>query len=306
MRLYEISSRDSITQNCVALMTENASVLRFGHFYPIIGSADTPRKNASATGGQFRAINDSYPTNQVAPVFGSVSLKIYGSKLEVDKAYERRGKDIPSERARQLNNFMQELGKNFQYEFFNGKTSTNVKSFNGVRALVPSAQIIMADESGLLIPLGISDAARTTQQKLLEKLRLLINKVNKPDALFMNEEVLSRITTIAAEYIQYTKDDFGNYVPTFAGVPLIPAGYSADGTQVLPQNELFGEYNNASSIIAIKFGEEADLTMATSTGLVIDDLGLVGNHYVYSVEMDADLALLNNKALGMLTGIVLE
>lgn len=307
MRLYEISSRDTLTQNCVALLTAKASILKYAHFYGITGNSDMPRKNATATGGQFRALNDNYADNTVNPQFGSVNLKIFGDKVMVDKAHERRGKDIPSERLRQLDNFCENLGKNFQHEFFNGNVNLNNKSFNGLNSVIPGSQIIYGSDEGLVIPLGNSDAAKTAQQVFIEKLRNLIAKLDgKPDVIYMNEDVLSRLTSIAAEYLIWQKDDFGTLIPTFAGIPLEAGGYNAAGNLIIPANETIGEYSNASTISAVRFGEEKDLTLATSTGVVVDDLGLVGNHYTHVVELDADLGLLNPKAAAQLKGIVLQ
>jgi hypothetical protein len=307
MKLNEISSQDIKTSAFIKSMKKYSTILDYAEFYRIIGNSDMPRKKASAAGGQFRAINDNWVSNQVSPLFGSVNLKIFGDKVEVDKAHERRAGDINSERARQLINFAEEFGKNFQNEFFNGKTNSNVKSWNGLVSIIPAQQVIVADESGLLVQAGNSDAAALSKQKLLEKLRKLITMVDGgAEVLYMNEDVWTRLTTIAAEYISWEKNDFGNMISYFGGVPIRSGGYNSSGSLVIPANELFGEFNTATTVYAMRFGEKKDLTIGTSNGLNIDDLGLVNNHYVDNVELDADLCLLNNRAVAALKGIVIE
>jgi len=307
MKLSEISKSDVKTATFIANMKKYSTILDYAEFYPVIGNSDSPRKKASATGGQFRAINDNWVSNQINPLFGSVNLKIFGDKVEVDKAHERRAADIASERARQLINFAEEFGKNFQNEFFNGKTNSNVKSWNGLVSIIPSQQVVVADESGLLVITGNSDAAAQSKQKFLEKLRKLITMVDGgAQVLYMNEDVWSRLTTIAAEYITWEKSDFGTAIPYFGGVPIRSGGYNSSGSLVIPANELFGEYNTATTVYAMRFGEKKDLTIGTSNGLNIDDMGLVGNHYVDNVELDADLCLLNNRAVAALKGIIIE
>lgn len=307
MKLFEISPNDTLTQNCVALVSEKASILKYAEFYGIIGNSDMPRKNATASGGQFRALNDNYAANTVNPQYGQVNLKIFGDKIMVDKAHERRGKDIASERLRQLDGFCENLGRNIQFEFFNGNVNLNNKSWNGLSTIIPSSQIIYGSDEGLVIPLGNSDAAKTAQQQFIEKMRNLISKIDgKPDVIYMNEDVYSRLTSIASEYLVWQKDEFGILMPFFAGIPLEAGGYTSSGSLIIPANEMIGEYSNASTITALKFGEEKDLTIGTSTGLVVSDEGLVGNHYIHSVELDADIALLNTKAVAQLKGIVLQ
>ncbi len=306
MKLSQVSSQDVKTLTFIKNMNKYSTILEYAEFYKIVGNSDMPRKKATALGGQFRAINDNYNTNMVSPQFGVVNLKIFGDKVEVDKAHERRAGDIKGERARQLINFAEEFGKNFQNEFFNGKTSVNSKSWNGLVSLIPSQQVIMAAEGGMPVKAGNSDEAAQSKQQFLEKLRKLITMVDGgAQVLYMNEDVWTRLTTIAAEYINWQKNDFGTLIPYFSGIPIRSGGYNAAGGLIIPSNELIGDYSNATTIYAMRFGEKKDLTIGTSNGLNIDDMYLVGNHYVDNVELDADLCLLNNRAVAALKGIVI-
>ncbi len=306
MKLNEVSKNDVKTNSFINSMTKYSSILEYAEFYKIVGNSDMPRKKATAAGGQFRALNDNWAGNTVNPQFGSVNLKIFGDKVEIDKAHERRAGDIPSERARQLINFAEEFGKNFQHEFFNGNANLNNKSWNGLNTIIPGSQVIYGADEGLLIEMGNSNDAKLSQQKFIESLRKLISKVDGgAQVLYMNEDAWTRLTTIAAEYINWQKNDFGLLIPFFGGIPIRTGGYNAAGNLIIPANETIGEYSNATSIYAVRFGEKKDLTIGTSNGLNIDDLGLVGNHYTDNVELDADLCLLNTRAVAVLKGIVI-
>lgn len=307
MKLNEISKKDIKTAAFIRNMKKYCTILEYAEFYQIIGNSDMPRKKASASGGQFRAVNDNYPTNVTNPIFGSVNLKIFGDQVSVDKAHERRAFDIRSERTRQLINFAEEFGKNFQYEFFNAKSSGNYKAWNGLASIIPSSQVLIANNDGLVVQMGNSDQAALSKQLFLEKLRRLITMVDGgAQVLYMNEDVWTRLTTIAADYINWQANEFGTMIPYFGGVPIRAGGYSSNGNLVIPANEPFGEFNNATTIYAIRFGEKKDLTLATSNGLNVDDLGLVGNHYVDNIELDSDLCLLNNRAVAALKGIIIN
>ncbi len=306
MKLHQVSNSDVKTTSFINSMMKYSSILEYAEFYKIVGNSDMPRKKAAAGGGQFRALNDNWESNITNPQFASLNLKIFGDKIEIDKAHERRAGDIPSERARQLLNFAEEFGKNFQNEFFNGNNAVNSKSWNGLATLVPNTQIIYGSEEGLLVEMGNSNSAKLSQQKFIEGLRKLISKIDGgAQVLYMNEDAWTRLTSIAAEYINWQKNDFGVLVPHFSGVPIRSGGYNTAGNLIIPANESIGTYTTATSIYAVRFGEKKDLTIGTSNGLNIDDLGLVGNHYTDNVELDADLCLLNNRAVAVLKGVVI-
>lgn len=302
MKLQQISANDTITQQVVAQMISRATVLEFAEFYPIVGNADYARKAATASGGQFRALDSDYPSNIVSPAYANPVLKILGDKVQVDRAHERRGLDIASVRARELMSFASNLGKQFQYYFFNGVLSGT--QFNGLKAIVPAGQKITAATNGISVTLGNDNTAKTAQQNFLELLNQLIQKVDGgAQVLFMNARALSRLTTIAREFIQWLPNTFGQLMPYFNGIPIRDAGYDKTGALVIPQNETVGTSTDCTSIYAVRFGEGADLSIATNVGVEVKDLGLVGVHYVHSVEFDADLVLLNDLSVARLEGI---
>lgn len=302
MKLQQISANDTLTQQVVAQMISRATVLEFAEFYPIVGNADYARKAAAASGGQFRALDADYSDNQITPAYANPTLKILGDKVQVDRAHERRGLDVASVRARELMSFAKNLGKQFQYYFFNGAVSST--QFNGLKAIVPSGQKIVAATNGLSVTLGNDNTAKTAQQNFLELVNQLIQKIDGgAQALFMNAKALSRLTTIAREFIQWQANTFGQLIPYYNGVPVRDAGYDKNGSLVVPQNETVGTSSDCTSIYAVRFGEGSDLSIATNLGVEVKDLGLVGVHYTHSVEFDADLVLLNDLSVARLEGI---
>lgn len=302
MKLQQISANDTLTQQVVAQMISRATVLEFAEFYPIVGNADYARKAATASGGLFRALDTDYPANVITPAFANPTLKILGDKVQVDRAHERRGLDIASVRARELMNFAKNLGKQFQYYFFNGVVSGT--EFNGLKAIVPSGQVITAATNGLSVPLGNDTTSKTAQQKFLELLNQLIQKIDGgAQVLFMNANALSRLTTIAREFIQWQVNGFGMLMPYYNGIPIRDAGYDKTGSLVIPQTETVGTSTDCTSIYAVRFGEASDLSVATNIGVEVKDLGLVGVHYTHAVEFDVDLVLLNDLSVARLEGI---
>jgi len=302
MKLQEISSKDTLTQQVVARMIQYSTVLEFAEFYSITGNADYTRKAASATGGQFRALDSDYTTGPVTPAFANPTLKILGDRVLVDRAHERRGNDVASIRARELMSFAGNLGKQFQNYFFNG-TGTN-NQFSGLKLLVPGSQILSSGTNGHQIVLGNTNDAKKSQQQFLEFLDMLIQMIDGgAQVIFMNGYVLSRLTSIAREQIDFQKNEFGQPVPYYNGIPIRNAGFDKDGNLVLPFNETQGTSTDCTSIYAVRFGEAMDLTIATNIGVEVKDLGLVGVHYTHSVEFDVCPVVLNDKSVARLTGI---
>lgn len=302
MRLNELPNGE-LGSILVPGMMSTSNVLQLAEFYQFTGNSDTPRKKATATGGAYRAIDDTWADNKVSPQFGSVNLKIFGGKVQVDRAHIRRQEDLQNEIARQFENFAKDFGKNFQDEFFNGDPDVNANSWNGIRKLVPDAQKIVPTEVLEVVP-GNSNEAIASQQKFIEYIRQLIRKVDGgAQVIYMTESAHSRLTTIAAGFIRWEKNEFGMLIPYFDGVPVLTGGYDASGNLVIPENETVGEVTGTTTLLAMRFGEKIDLTVGTSVGIDTYNHGIVGNHFEWSVELDADLALLNNKALASLSRI---
>jgi len=297
-------SGDQITTTVVNAMLETSNILRVAEFYPIIGNADYKRKKSAATGGKFRELNSNYADNQINPEYANPALVIFGDQVQVDRAHERRGSDIPSVRAADLLVFARDLGREFQNKFFNGSKTVDSKEFNGLKTICPSGQKITADTNGLIVPLGNSDTNKTAQQKFLELLDSLIQSIDGgAQFLSMNGDMLSRLTRIAEASVYWDKDEFGVPIAFYNRIPILPAGYDKSGNAIVGNAETVGTSTDCTSIYAGRFGEASDLSFATNIGVEVKDLGLVGVHYTHSVDFDLDLTLLNSKAIGRLEGL---
>ena len=316
MRLEQLSGETSQQSDsnpalrAVALgeMRGVSQIFDFAEFYSFVGNADAPKKPAAEAGGSERTINNDYAGVVGAPNYGMVTLQIFGDKVKTDLAYERRGGNVESERVRELQSFARGLGRYFMYQLING---TGVApQMHGLKALIQAAQTLSLDGAGAAgkqVPLGNSDANKALQQAFIEKLNELIANVGQGGILIMNPKMISRLSAIAREYVQYTNINgvFGP-VTMYNNVPIINPGYSKDLiTPVLPQNEVVGANNDCCSIYAVRYGEKADTTIGTNVGLQVRDLGLVATQYTTLVEMDADQVILGATSAWRLQGIQL-
>lgn len=312
MRLEQLSGETSQRSDsnpalrAVALgeMRGVSQIFDFAEFYSFVGNADAPKKPAAEAGGSERTINNDYVGVVGAPNYGAVTLQIFGDKVKTDIAYERRGGNVESERVRELQSFARGLGRYFVYQLING---TGVApQMHGLKVLIQAAQTLtLGGADGATVPLGNSDANKVLQQAFIEKLDELIASVGQNAILVMNPKMISRLSAIAREYMQFTNINgvFGP-VTMYNNVPIINAGYSKDMiTPVLPQNEVVGVSNDCCSIYAVRYGEKADTTIGTNVGLQVRDLGLVATQYTTLVEMDADQTILGATSAWRLQGV---
>lgn len=298
---------DQLTQQVVTAMSEESNVLQFVEFYSITGNSAYTRTAASASGGVFRELNNPYTGVQAAPVYVNPTLTIFGDEVKVDQAHERRGMDIASERARQLIAFARNLGRKFQYYFVNGDHDTYATQFDGLLHITPSGQVITAATDGFTVPLGNSDAKKTSQQEFLEMLDNLIASVSGgAQFLLMPSAILSRLSRIAESQVIWQKDDFGKPLAFYNGVPLLAAGYNTDGNPIIPFTETCGGSSVTASVYAVRCGEGEKLSFATNVGLSVKDKGVVGNNYIHNIDFDLTSVLCEDKAVARLKGLKLS
>jgi hypothetical protein len=119
----------------------------------------------------------------------------------------------------------------------------------------------------------------------------------------MNSKTWGRLNTLAREFVTYKANEFGILIPYYREIPIVDSGIDKAGADIITNTETLGTSTDCTSIYAVRFGERSNLTIATNIGLEIADLGLVGNFYTHSVELDADLGLCDDTAIARLEGI---
>jgi hypothetical protein len=98
-------------------------------------------------------------------------------------------------------------------------------------------------------------------------------------------------------------------VLSYNGIPILDPGDNLAGARILPQTETQGASSIASSVYAVKYGnDESDrgVTGLTNGGVMVDDLGLLQSQPVYRtrIEFYCGLAVFGGKAAARLTGIL--
>lgn len=303
------SANEELRNLAVAEFMAACPLMQFAQFYQITGNADSPRKSTDITGGDNRAVGSDYGSPKSGtPGFGSVTLKIYGDKVKTDLAYERRGIDIGSQRARDLRGFSRSLGRYFMDSFINDETSST--KFDGLKAQIGDLSrsvVLGGGADGFEVPAGNSSTQRAKQTTYIEALDAMIEEVD-PTVIVADSRTIARTASIAREFVrtENVQDIFGQpqVLTHYRERPLVNAGLKKDRSgPVIGHAETVGETSDCTSLYGIRFGEEIDTTFATNVGIDVRDLGLVGSEYITLVEFDIDLVILDQWSVKRLEGI---
>ena len=309
--LYNCSTTDELSRLVLENVRKTAPILDYVHFFYQPGGSALIRSDADVnTNALFRTIAGDFASRvDAAPVYATYALKILGKVMRLDRAYEERGGDIPSEMKRELAAFGQTLGRNLSSYMVNGDSTQTPAQFNGLKkvvaALNASQTLTSMGTNGTQILTGISDTAVSSQQKFVEALQVLIGSVvSGAQCLVMNSLVWSRLSSVASAQCDVTVDQFGRRVMTFSGIPVVHAGFNYDGTEVLPQSETKGTSSDCSSIYAFRSDEQSCFSlMTTRNGLKVYPITMVGNFYEQTCELQADSQALNIRSVAVLPGV---
>lgn len=286
-------STDDLQRGIVETFVLESAVLDRVPLINIEGNAYKYNEEATLPGVEFRAVNAAYTesTGTVNPK--TESLVILGGDSDVDKFIERTRSNLQSQRATQDYLKVKAAVTKYQDAFVNGDTAVDANSFDGLKKRLTGAQVIDAGTNGAPV-LGASDS---DIHAFLDKLDEMIAAVDGDvAALYMRKAIRQRLSSAARRlgFWDQARDEFGRLVQSYNGIPMLDIGKKADGTEIIPQNEVQGTSTAATSIYAVAFSEDegvpgvAGLTNADDEEQPIDvvDLGEIDAKPVYRTRIE--------------------
>lgn len=304
-------SHDDLQRGVVETFVQESTVLDRIPLLAINGNAYAYNSESALPGVEFRAVNAAYTESTGTIVQASESLVILGGDADVDKFIVQTRGNLNDQRAEQEAMKAKAVVYKWQDSFINGDNGVDANSFDGLAARLTGAQVISAATNGLAV-LGADDAARHTFfDKLDELIAAATFNGRRPDALYMNDLILSKILSSQRRLTNFTAtvEQFGKTVPVYNGIPMLDLGYTAAGTRILPQTETKGSSSVTSSIYAVRFGAnegDAAVTGLTNGGIQVTDLGEIDSKPVFRtrIEFYTGLATFGGKAAARLTGVL--
>lgn len=281
-------------------------------FMPIEGNAFAYNEEAALPGVAFRAVNGSYTESTGTVNQKSESLVILGGDADVDRFIAKTRGDLNDQRAVQTGLKVKAASYLFQDTFFNGDVAVDSNSFDGLKKRLTGGQVITGATNGLPV-IGSSTAdIHAFFDKLDELVAQVPGLTGANGALYANSNIIGKIRSAARRVsadVFVEQDITGKRVVQWNGIPLLDAGQTAAGAKVLAQTETQGSSSVASSIYAVKFGQdEGDqaVTGLTNGGVQVDDLGELDSKPAYRtrIEFYTGVAVFGGKAAARLTGVL--
>lgn len=303
-------SANDLQRGVIETFVQSSPVLDRLPLLTIEGNAYAYNEEGTLPGVAFRSVNEAYVESTGTVNQKTESLVILGGDADVDRFIVQTRGNLNDQRATQTAMKVKAAAYKFQDAFFNGDVAVDTKSFDGLKKRLTGAQILDAAVNGATI--NTDDATRNAFFDALDALVAQVPGLNGSNgALYANSGIIGKIRSAGRRIggVDMVKEDItGKRVLTWNGIPILDPGATAAGASILPQTETQGTATDASSIYAVKFGDdEGDqaVTGLTNGGVMVDDLGLLQSQPVYRtrIEFYCGLALFGGKAAARLRGV---
>ena len=307
-----VLSQNNLQRGVIETFVQSSPILDRIPILGIDGNAYAYNREGTLPGVAFRAVNEAYTESTGTVVQATETLAILGGDADVDKFIVATRGNLNDQRAVQTAMKVKAASYKYSDTFFNGDISVDTKAFDGLKKRLIGAQVIDAGTNGLGVVAGGHD--------FLDRMDSLLAAVpginGQNGAIYANAAILAKLTSSlrrlgGADFIR--EDLTQKRVLTYNGIPVLDAGQTAAGVDILPQTETQGTAAGiTSSVYAVKFGQ--DETDAGVTGLASNnlrlpaayDLGEIDAKPVFRVRIDwyCGLATFGGRAAARLRGVL--
>lgn len=249
---------------------------------------------------EFREINKEYTPSEVTKERHTVDIKVFGGSYEIDRVIANMG-GIVSEVELQQAQKIKAAQALFNDTFINGDTGVNTKCFDGLdKALTGSSTEYNTTTA---IDLSTADMVTKNYQYFLDMLDEFLGVLDgTPSFIAGNNKLISKIRACArrASMYQITKDNWGNQVESYAGIPFVDLKtkpgtnnevVEIDGTE--GTTSLYVARLGIDGLHAVSFAGVAPVQVW------VPDFSTAGAVKKGEVEMNAAIALKASKAAGV-------
>ena len=305
-------SQDTLAKGVLETFVQTSPILDRIPFMEIAGNAYAYDEEATLPGVAFRSVNEAYAESTGTVNQKSEKLVILGGDADVDRFIQQTRSNVNDQRAEQTALKVKAISYKFQETFFTGDSSVDTKSFDGLRKRLTGKQVIDAAANGMPI-LGSSNADIHQFLDKLDELLAAVPGINSANgAIYASAAIIRKIGS-AMRHISYDttlqQDIAGKRVMQWNGIPILEAGQTPAGKEILDTTETQGTATNTASIYAVKFGQgEGDqgVTGLTNGGVMVEDLGQLQEKPAYRtrIEFYCGLGVFSGKAAARMKGVL--
>lgn len=260
-----------------------------------------------------RTINTEYTANEAKREKKTTNAIIMGGSFQVDRVIQDTSGAV-DELAFQAEQKIKATANYFHYCVINGTSAATgtgyvTGTFDGLRKLLDGTSNEITSQVSLTTAAEMDSNANAFLDELDNFLSVLDGT---PSMLLMNRKMLSRVRGVArrAGYYARSRDDFGRYVETYNGIPLMDAGKYYNGTasvDAVADEAATASAAGTSAIYAVTLGLDGFHGISpTGTGVIqsyMPDLNAPGAVKTGEVELVAGVALKNTLKAAVLKGI---
>ncbi|WP_045746395.1 major capsid protein [Actinoplanes rectilineatus] len=305
-------SENDLQRGVLEVFVQESPVLDRLPLMSIEGNAYAYNKEATLPGVAFRSVNEAYVESTGTVVQATESLVIFGGDADVDRFIVQTRGNLNDQRAVQTRLKVKAASYKFQDHFFNGDVTVDTKGFDGLKKRLTGAQVISAGTNGIPV-LGNGGTDSHAFADKLDELIAAVPGINGSNgAIYANAAVQGKFRSAGRRIggVEMIREDLtGKRILTWNGIPFLDPGSNLAGGLILPQTEVQGSSSVASSIYAVKFGDdetEQAVTGLTNGGVMVDDLGQLQSQPAYRtrIEFYCGLATFGGRGAARLTGVL--
>ena len=282
-------SNDVLVTGVIETIIKDSPVLQRLPFIEIVGNGLTYNRENAAPSAGFFDVGDTWTESTPTFTQQTVALKIMGGDADIDNfliATRSNIQDVETAVVQLKAKAVQQL---FEQTFVTGDQGTFPKEFDGLDELCDPSQTIS---------MGVDGGSLT-----LDKLDELIDAVQggKPEILLMSRRsrrILNKLARSSGSFLEAERDEFGQMLQFYDGIPLGISDYIADDQTV-------GASSDCSTIYAFQMGEGALAGLTSPGGLHVERVGSLETKDATRTRIKwySSLALFNTVKLSRLIGV---
>ncbi len=270
-----VLGQNQVRDGVIEMFVQESPILQFLPFLPIAGNAYQYNRELALPSSGTRAVNATWTESTGTFESKTEALKIYGGEAHVDRFIQQTmPASIGDHLANQTNLKVKSVVGTVHNDLVNGDVAVNVTGVDGIKKRVPTGQITSASTTGTFT-VNTDSASRHAFMDFLDQ--LIASVRGGADALLMNARMKNVVRSVARRegFHAADRNEFGQVVDFYNGIPLVDVGKKNDGTEIIPDNEpnaAATPVNETTSIYAVSFSTD-DFCGLTNGGIDAYEIG---------------------------------
>ncbi|GIW09050.1 MAG: hypothetical protein KatS3mg061_0107 [Dehalococcoidia bacterium] len=259
-------SNDTLRVGVIETIVKESPILSRLPFISVLGNGLTYNRESTMAAADFYDVGDSWSESTPTFTQHTATLKILGGDADIDNFLARTRGNLQDLVVTVIEQKAKAVAHAFEESFLYGDSVANPKQFDGLHRLVPASQQVHQGSGTTPAPLSLANV-----DTLLDLIR-----PGKPDLLLMSRRtrrLISQYARSANSPVVISSSAFGEMVATYNGIPIAVSDFLSDSESLSGGAYAGKTGGTASSIFALKFGEDALAGLEGSDGIVVEEVG---------------------------------